>query len=94
MGAQGKQVVDAGGAIVEVLYTGDLDAWITTYDLGVTTVKPKDARSQEVLGIRETVFIIDLATMQIVYKTQGSLAGVGDSSAKTGMAEMLTILGQ
>ena len=51
MAAMGKQVIDAGGAIVEIL-AGDfgqpltktkLDAWVTTYKLPVTTVKDPDA---------------------------------------------------
>ncbi len=93
MGAQGKQVTDAGGAVVESLHTGNLDAWITAYSLSVTTVSPIDP-NQQLVGERETVFIVDLCTMKIVYKTQGSLAGIGDSSVKTAIAKILTLLGK
>ena len=86
-------VTDAGGAVVESLHSGSLDAWITAYNLSVTTVMPIDP-NQQLIGERETLWIIDLCTMKIVYKTQGSLAGLGDSSAKTGIAKILTLLGK
>ncbi len=77
--------------MVESLHSGNLGAWITAYNLSVTTVMPVDP-TQQLVGERETVFIVDLCTMKIVYKTQGSLAGLGDSSAKTAIAKILTLL--
>lgn len=94
MGAQGKSVTDAGGAVVEsvdVASKSSLDAWITAYNLSVTTVMPAQA-GQQLASQRETVWIVDLCTMKIVYKTQGSLIGLGDSSVKTGISKILTLL--
>jgi hypothetical protein len=99
LGAQGPDVVKAGGAVVEILMTGSpgaahdgLDAWIEAYNLDVTTVAPTDGFTMSELGVRETCFIVDLSTMKIVWKDNGSLAGIGDSSAKTGIAKILTLL--
>lgn len=78
---------------VDVTSKNNLDAWIGSYNLSVTTVMPAQA-GQQLIGDRETVYIVDLCTMKIVYKTQGSLAGVGDSSVKTAIAKILTLLGK
>ncbi|MEZ4374674.1 MAG: hypothetical protein R3B07_27920 [Polyangiaceae bacterium] len=80
-------MTDQGGLLVELLKTGTLDDWITTYDGPVTSViaKPGTATSTTLLARRETAFVIRLETMEIVEKIEGSLAGIGDSSAKTGM---------
>ena len=93
-------MVDRGGAVVEVLMTPDptlsrqagLNAWVTTYGLNVTTVLPKDTSTQTLLGVRETAYIINLSTMKIVWKYNGNLAGIGDSSGKVGVAQILTYL--
>jgi hypothetical protein len=98
MTAMGKQVVDAGGVIVEILASHaqvgqnappsktDLDAWITTYKLPVTTVKDPDnlpLQSMTALERREYDFIVDLKTMKIVNFYMGSIIGVGTTSAQT-----------
>ena len=105
MAAMGNSVVMAGGAIVEVLETkfvvsnparSDLDAWINKYGLPVTSVRDPDASgltTYNTLGVRETVYLLDLKTMKIVDKINGSTAGQGDSSAKTGMQRLLVLLG-
>lgn len=104
----GKQVVDAGGVIVEILASdsstgtvnpptkADLDAWITTYMLPVTTVMDPanlPLQSLHTLGRREYCFIVDLKTMKILNLYMGSIFGVGTSSAATGMQTMLQLLG-
>lgn len=43
-------------------------------------------------GIRESLFVVDLRTMQIVNKFNGSVAGVGDSSITMGIARVLELL--
>lgn len=89
-------MTDAGGEVVESLdttKTTDLDAWITAYNLSVTTVMPS-VPGQQLVGQRETVFIIDLCTMKIVYKTQGNLAGIGPSSITAAVTKILTLLGK
>ncbi len=99
----GKSFVDAGGAIVEILASklgaapmrSDLDAWIAGPGLPVTSVKDPDnlpLQSLTALERREITYVVDLRTMKIVDKIYGSIVGIGDSSAKTGMNEALTLL--
>jgi hypothetical protein len=103
MAAMGKQVVDKGGVMIEILAAvagaapqkSDLDAWITTYNLPVTTVKDPDSMplaSLTALVRREYTYIVDLSTMKIVNRYIGSTDGSGISSAMTGMQTMLQIL--
>jgi hypothetical protein len=82
MGVEGTSVVEAGGVFVEVVEQGsspgpsdqaDLDGWIQTHDLEITTVKPKDGDTSQLEG-REWSYIIDLETMTIVYKKKGSFS--------------------
>lgn len=87
-------MVSRGGAVVEILMTGDLNAWIDAYDLPVTTVAPLGPETKDQLGIRESGFIVDLATMTIVWKVNGSIAGIGDSAAKTALPELDARLSQ
>jgi hypothetical protein len=97
-------VVDRGGIVVEILQTAylleanqsQLDSWITSHDLNVTALIDRDPDPEPetygALGIREQTFIVDLATMQIVWQKNGSVAGIGDSSARTGIDQILTML--
>ena len=106
MAARGKDVVDAGGVVVEILQTAyfaeptqdQLDAWINTHDLTVTTVMDRDPDAEtetfNALGIREQAFILDLTTMQIVWQNAGSILGQGDPSAKLAIDQILTRLAQ
>jgi hypothetical protein len=97
-------VLNAGGAIVEILAAvagtavtkANLDAWITTYNIPVTTVRDPDAMpSQSITALvrREYTYIIDLSTMKIVNRYIGSTDGSGVSSAETGMQAMMQLLG-
>jgi hypothetical protein len=106
MAAMGKQVLDAGGIIIEILAGGntggqptrqELDAWITTYGLTVTTVKDPDSMPQASLTAlvqREHTYIVDLSTMKIVNFFAGTTTGLTTTGAKTGMQMMLTLLAQ
>jgi len=97
-------VVDAGGAIVEVLASkggasvakADLNAWITTYNLPVTSVidtpPSSGTKTLTFFGIRETCVIVDVRTMKIVKKVNGSVTGTGDSSVKQLIPQILTLL--
>lgn len=101
----GKSVTDAGGVIVEILASkfgaavqkSDLDAWIKTYKLPVTTVMDtppgSGTKTLTFFGIRETCVIVDVKTMKIVKKVNGSTAGSGDSSVKQLIPEILKLLG-
>lgn len=97
--------MDAGGAIVEILGTkaggavakADLDAWIKTYKLPVTSVMDTPAgsgtKTLTFFGIRETCVIVDVKTMKILKKINGSVTGTGDSSVKQLVPEILKLLG-
>ena len=84
-------VVEIQGVIIEVLETkigsnparSDLDAWINSYKIPVTSMKDPDNAPNatfNALGIRETVFIVDLSTMKILTVINGSVSGVPPSS--------------
>ena len=102
---QGRSIVDAGGAIVEILASkgfaaakkADLDAWITTYKLPVTSVidSPPGSGTKTLtfFEIRETCVIVDVRTMRIVKKVNGSTTGSGDSSVKQLVPAILALLG-
>lgn len=103
--AQGKQVVDAGGVVVEILgsYGGptvskaNLESWITSHKLPVTTVRDVPASagaSMTALERREIAYIVDLKTMKIVNRYLGSVAGVGDSAVKSAVKEILQLLAE
>jgi len=105
LASQGKSVVDAGGAIVEVLASkaggsvakADLNSWVTTYSLPVTSVidtpPGSGTKTLTFFGIRETCVIVDVRTMKIVKKINGSVTGSGDSSVKQLIPEILKLLG-
>ncbi len=90
--------------MVEVLesYSGgpvtraNLDAWVTTYGLRVTSVIDPPAervtRTLSTYGIRESLFVVDLRTMRIVNKYNGSVAGVGASSVSMATERILQLL--
>ncbi|MGZ3422532.1 MAG: hypothetical protein ACXWUG_20565 [Polyangiales bacterium] len=102
----GKSVNDAGGYVVEVLGSkaggpvakADLDAWIKTYKVPVTALIDTPAgsgtKTLTFFGIRETCVIVDVHTMKIVKKVNGSVAGIGDSSIKQLIPQILTLLGK
>lgn len=98
----------AGGVIVEVLVTrgfsrqptrAELEAWINARSLRVTTVMDPPGAGTVTLntyGQRETGFIVDLATMRVVRKVNGDLAGVSPegSAVRQLVPEMLRLLGR
>ena len=96
--------MDAGGVVVEVLQTAyggeptgqDLDAWIAGYQVTVSSVIDRDLDAETetyaALGIREQTFIVELATMKVVWQVNGSILGIGESSAMTGINQILGML--
>jgi hypothetical protein len=95
MGAEGQAAIEAGGLIVDILYSGDLLAWIQANDLHVSVVKPKPGDpSLTELQSREWSYIVDLKTMQIVWTGFGSYAGLAPDSMKTAIDQLHTFLGQ
>ena len=96
-------MVDAGGIVIEILETkfggavakGDLDTWVNTYKIPTTSVMDPPGtgtKTFDTWGRRENTFIVDLKTMKILKKISGSIAGIGDSSVKTGVAFILPLL--
>lgn len=74
----------------------DVQAWVDGPGLPVTTVKDPDnlpLQSLSALQRREIAYVVDLRTMKVVQKILGSVAGVGDSAAKTAMDQVLALLG-
>ena len=98
-----RQVVAAGGVIVEVLETKnfifspakvDLDAWVNKYQLPVTSVidaPGKGMATFNALGQREATYIIELATMSIVRKYDGTRTGIDETGAMSAMREILVL---
>ena len=98
-------MLDAGGVIVEILATrsgapatrADLTTWVNNYRLPVTSLVDRPGTGTVTLntyGIRESAFIVDLATMRVVRKFNGSVAGVGASAIAQAIPEMLRLLGR
>lgn len=102
LGDLSAPVQQAGGRVIEVLFSGTgaatdpapvLGAWITAYDLKVTTIIPKAGNTLVTDdGMRENSYIVDLTTMKIVWTVFGSYRGTTNSSAKQGLAKMHELL--
>jgi hypothetical protein len=98
-------VFDAGGIIIEVLGSrsglavtqANLKTWVDNYKIPVISVidSPPGAGTKTLtfFGIRETCVIVDVRTMKIVKKVNGSVTGSGDSSVKQLIPEILKLLG-
>jgi hypothetical protein len=93
LAAQGKQVVDAGGVVVEVLQTYsrpsgtdepnlmNLTTWADTHSLTVTSVIDRDLDAEletfTYTRRREQAFVVDLSTMRVVFQFAGSTSATG-----------------
>ncbi|MEZ4227093.1 MAG: hypothetical protein R3B13_39510 [Polyangiaceae bacterium] len=88
-------MVQSGGLIVDVLYSGDLVAWIKAENLKISVVKPKagDPTLTELVS-REWSYIVDLKTMKIVWKGFGSYGGTAPTSMQTALDQLSTLLSQ
>ena len=99
-------MVDAGGVAVEILETNvfreptqaELDTWIDTFGLTITSVIDRDPDAQTetftALGVREQIFIVDLSTMTIVYQFSGDVTGQATPSANAAIDDILSRLGR
>jgi hypothetical protein len=98
-----KTVITGGGLIIEILVSyffkpvaeSNLRAWIEGNKLTVTSLMDPPGSGTPTLdafGIRETCFIVDLTTMKIVKKINGSVSGSGDSSIKQLMPELAALV--
>jgi hypothetical protein len=96
-------VVNAGGAIVEILSPGtktELDAWVNNFQLFTTTVRDPDAMSTQTVDAlvrREYSYVVDLRSMKVlnvyVGTTDGSKPNGISSSLKEAMDQVLSLLG-
>jgi hypothetical protein len=91
LGAQGAEAVANGAAVVEILLSGDLETWISEFDLEITTVRAKDDSTEEQLGGREWTHIVDLSDGTIVWMEFGSFDG-SKSGAAAGLDELERLL--
>jgi hypothetical protein len=94
LGEQGRSGVEAGGAVVEILLSGDLEPWIEQFSLEVTVVRPKDEATRDAFGGREWTHIVDLSTGKMVWSEFGSFSSSGESSVGSGIAEMKRLLAE
>jgi len=100
-GITSETVQANGGIFIELMVdsTSDpmtlLDAWTSAYSLNCSVMHDKDGVANGVLqdegANREWAFIIDLSTMEIVWRAFGSLGGslaVEDYAAVQGLVEI------
>ena len=58
----------------------DVETWVSTFGLAITTVHPADGALEQLEG-RDHTYVIDLQTMEIVFETtygDGPAAAVDD----------------
>lgn len=86
----------AGGAIVEVVEQGanvgpstntDLDNWIATYELEISTVRPRDGVTTKQLEGRHHTYVVDLSNNVIVFE------GTGTGGLRSSLDEIHALLG-
>ncbi|MFO0560647.1 MAG: hypothetical protein U0269_21710 [Polyangiales bacterium] len=101
MAARNAEVNAAGGLLVEVLtegFTGaptraNLDAWVTTHSLSLTTLMDRSTRRAfMVLGRREISYVVDLRTMRIVRKVLGDTSGATSTATLNATVDQLLTL--
>jgi hypothetical protein len=105
LGIDGTGILDAGGAVLEILSAksgaatvqADLDAWITSYNLKVSSfIDASDAPTAalKMATIRETVFIVEVPSMKVVWAVHGDTSGVQPNSIIAAGQEMHRLLGK
>ena len=96
-------MIAAGGRVIQILMTNGgqratrtaLDAWVNRYELRITAlIDPAGVgtRTLNTYGVRESAFIVDLATMRVVRKVNGSVAGIGPSAIQQIVPTMMELL--
>jgi hypothetical protein len=96
----GKQIIDAGGKVLEIMSDTtttrqQLESWITTYNLNVTCLIDAAGMAGAALNlatIRETVFIVKMPEMKIVYLNHGNQTPVGDPGVVAATTQILSLL--
>lgn len=96
-------MIAAGGRVIQILMTNGgqratrsaLDAWVNRFDLRITAlIDPAGVgtRTLNTYGVRESAFIVDLSTMRIVRKINGSVTGIGPSAISQIVPTLLDLL--
>lgn len=98
-------MIDLGVKIVEILSSrlgqtttkADLDAWVTTYNLDVTSMidaadSPRGALTAA--GIRETAWIVEMPSMKILWMSHGDVTGQKPPTIVEAETELHTLLGK
>jgi hypothetical protein len=96
-------VIAAGGRVIQILMTNGgqratrsaLDAWVNRFDLRITAlIDPAGVgtRTLNTYGVRESAFIVDLSTMRVVRKINGSVTGIGPSAISQIVPTLLDLL--
>lgn len=96
-------MIAAGGRVIQILMTNGgqratrsaLDAWVNRFDLRITAlIDPAGVgtRTLDTYGVRESAFIVDLSTMRVVRKINGSVLGVGPSAISQIVPTLLDLL--
>lgn len=100
-GITAEIVQQNGGIVIELMVDntsdamGLLNAWTAAYSLNCSVMHDKDGMARAMLqsngADREWAFIVDLSTMEIVWRAFGSLGGslaVEDYAAVQGLVEI------
>jgi hypothetical protein len=83
VGAREQEILDAGGAVIELVHEGqsgapptesELRAWMGAHDIESVTVGPADDRTKAVFPEREYAYIVDLRSMTVVWRERGLYA--------------------
>jgi hypothetical protein len=73
----------------------ELDAWVNSVELTVTTVmegEGQDRASLQAFGIREALVIVELPSMTVVHYDPGDQSGTLDPSVVVGLAKLHELL--
>jgi hypothetical protein len=74
----------------------DLDAWIETFGVVVTSMidaPGHEMQSLDTLGIREATVVVELPTMKVAFYDDGDQSGTQTTAATMALDEVLQLLG-
>lgn len=109
MAASAKGIVDAGGAVLEILGTygfvptpsptkAQLDSWITAGNLTVSSFIDAPGYTSQTINlfvVRERAVVVDLSTMKVVWHGDGDQGGgVTNNAVHVGAQQIHTFLGK
>ena len=74
------QLLEEGATPSDIVTKSNLNSWISAIGVPFTTAMDADGAApftlKTTLGIKETTYIVDRATMKILAKTSGASAGL------------------